>query len=495
MTFQLEIRWILKKFLLLSLCLAWILAGQVRFTPHALAQSETPPAASGAEYIVQEGDSLWSIALRFRVSIDDLSAANGIGNANQLAVGDRLLIPGLEGLQGTLTTAEVNFGENLTSISRRYNLPAETIIRLNHLTSPSELYAGATLVLLEGEKPASSAQRSVLAPDQSLLELSVLENVSAWSYALNNRLEAPVHAAPGEVLHLPASSAQPSPQGAPVPALSPGALPDAIHSVVLTPLPFIQGKTAAIQIEAESGLTFGGTLNDHPLYIFPEGETAYSGLQGLHAMTEPGLYPLVITGTLPGGAQFAFSQSVFVADGGYVFDPVLTVSPETIDPAVTRPEDAEWAALTNPVTPERLWSGKFASPAPPPYSDCWPSQYGSRRSYNGSAYQYFHTGLDFCGGVGAEILAPASGRVVFAGPLTVRGNATVIDHGQGVYTGYLHQSEILVGVGDQVEPGQIIGRVGGTGRVTGPHLHWEVWVGGVQIDPMDWLLQLFPPST
>jgi len=59
-------------------------------------------------------------------------------------------------------------------------------------------------------------------------------------------------------------------------------------------------------------------------------------------------------------------------------------------------------------------------PAPPPYNDCWPSRYGSRRSYNGSAYIYFHTGLDFCGGVGTEILAPAPGRVVFAGPLTVR---------------------------------------------------------------------------
>jgi murein DD-endopeptidase MepM/ murein hydrolase activator NlpD len=81
---------------------------------------------------------------------------------------------------------------------------------------------------------------------------------------------------------------------------------------------------------------------------------------------------------------------------------------------------------------------------------------------------------------------------VFAGPLTVRGNATVIDHGQGVYTGYLHQSEILVSVGEMVEPGQIIGKVGGTGRVTGPHLHWEVWVGGVQVEPMDWLEQEFP---
>jgi len=61
-----------------------------------------------------------------------------------------------------------------------------------------------------------------------------------------------------------------------------------------------------------------------------------------------------------------------------------------------------------------------------------------------------------------------------------------------VYTAYMHQSEILVEVGDRVEAGQLIGLVGGTGRVQGPHLHWEVWVGGVQVDPLDWLKQAYP---
>ncbi len=183
---------------------------------------------------------------------------------------------------------------------------------------------------------------------------------------------------------------------------------------------------------------------------------------------------------------------MLIRRGDYPFDPVLIVSPETIDPAVTKPEDAEWTALAMPFTPEKYWEGQFQSPAPPPFSDCWPSTFGNRRSYNGSAYIYFHTGLDFCGGVGVEILAPASGVVVFAGPLTVRGNATMIDHGWGIYSGYMHQSEILVKVGDHVQPGQVIGLVGGTGRVTGPHLHWEIWAGGVQVDPMDWLEQIFP---
>jgi murein DD-endopeptidase MepM/ murein hydrolase activator NlpD len=82
--------------------------------------------------------------------------------------------------------------------------------------------------------------------------------------------------------------------------------------------------------------------------------------------------------------------------------------------------------------------------------------------------------------------------VVFAGPQTVRGNATMIDHGWGVYTAYMHQSEILVSVGEYVEQNQLIGKVGNTGRVEGPHLHFEILVGDVQVDPLAWLGGEFP---
>ena len=94
--------------------------------------------------------------------------------------------------------------------------------------------------------------------------------------------------------------------------------------------------------------------------------------------------------------------------------------------------------------------------------------------------------------MGIEIRAPAAGVVVFAGELIVRGNATVIDHGWGDYTGYMHQSELMVVEGDRVEKGQLIGLVGGTGRVQGPHLHWELIVGGIPINPLDWLDESFP---
>ena len=444
---------------------------------------------NGPIYIVQQGDSLWDISLRFGVSLDDLLQANGITNPNQLAAGDRLVIPGLEGIDGILTTQNIPYGETLRSLSRRYAVPLETLVRLNHLTSPSELYMGLDVVIPQREGQSFATRRDLLAAGESLFELALGSGANPWSYVLANHLSGVSLALPGDVLHLVLHQPQLDGSGA---SEGPGGLPAQIMALSLAPAPLTQGKTVIIRVDGEAGLDLSGALTDHVLHFFEVQTGGYIGLQGVHAMLEPGLYPLTLRGSLTDGRAFAFSQAVFITSGGYAYDPELTVSAETIDPAVTRPEDAQWAALTEPVSPEKYWDGLFQSPLPAPFNDCWPSYFGSRRSYNGSAYSYFHTGLDFCGGVGTDILAPAAGVVVFAGPMTVRGNATIIDHGWGVYTAYLHQSEIIVQAGTAVEAGQVIGKVGGTGRVTGPHLHWEIWAGGVQVDPLDWLQYVFP---
>lgn len=90
-------------------------------------------------------------------------------------------------------------------------------------------------------------------------------------------------------------------------------------------------------------------------------------------------------------------------------------------------------------------------------------------------------------------MAAARGRVVFAAPLPIRGNSVIIDHGLGVLSGYHHLSEIAVAVGQQVNAGDVIGRVGATGLATGPHLHWEVIVRGVTVDPLVWTEREFGP--
>ena len=436
-------------------------------------------ATTGPVYFVQEGDSLWDIAYRFHVSQGDLANANGILNTDQISIGQPLVIPGLEGIQGTLVTENIQFGESIQSLGWRYHLSIDMLERLNHLTSPNELYAGYSLVILQNDYPPSSGKRVTLGVDQSLFELAILSDTDPWILLLDNHLASSSKVLPGDVIRVPGEN-----------DAGPGGLPPTINSVGVSGL--TQGQTAEIQIDGVADLSITGALMGHTMNFFMDPDNSYIALQGVHAMVEPGLYPLSLSGGLPDGTSINFSQDVLVSAGDFLYDKPLSVDPATLDPDTTGPEDSTWLGLSTQVSPDKLWQGVFSLPVEPAFADCFTSRFGSRRSYNGSDYNYFHTGLDYCGQIGDPIYAAAAGVVVFASPLTVRGNATMIDHGWGVFTAYMHQSEILVKVGDRVEQGQLIGRVGDTGRVEGPHLHFEVLVGGIQVNPLEWLTQGFP---
>ncbi len=458
---------------ILSICFIFALS-----TPSMVGKAQNTPTA-GPVYIVQEGDSLWDIAYRFHVSQDELVSANGIVNTNQISIGQQLVIPGLGGIQGILTTQTVAYGETLHSLSLRNQISTQMLKRLNHITNPDELYVGYSLIVLQNSATAFLGKRVSLGLGQSILELSILNHTDPWTIMADNNVENSWVALPGEVLRTPGEDDN-----------GPGALPPTITSVIITGL--TQGQTAEIQVEGGEGLRLGGTLIKYALNIFPEGNNHYTALQGIHAMVEPGLYPLTLQSNNPDDPLFSYSQLVMVQAGDFVYDRSLPVDPVTLDPETNRTENELWSESSAPVSPEKLWNGIFSSPVGPYFTECYTSRFGNRRSYNGGPYLYFHTGLDFCGQVGDPIYSAAPGIVVFAGPLTVRGKATMIDHGRGIYTAYMHQSEILVNVGDRVEQGQLIGKVGNTGRVEGPHLHFEVLVGGIQVDPLEWLNQEFP---
>jgi murein DD-endopeptidase MepM/ murein hydrolase activator NlpD len=126
---------------------------------------------------------------------------------------------------------------------------------------------------------------------------------------------------------------------------------------------------------------------------------------------------------------------------------------------------------------EWLIDTEFRAPRPMTIT----SPYGQARLFNGELRSR-HTGLDLKGADGDPVRAAARGRVMIAQDLYFSGNGVYLDHGRGVYTGYFHLSRILVDVGEMVEAGQLIGEVGSTGRVTGPHLHWSLWVAGNSLD-------------
>ncbi len=139
------------------------------------------------------------------------------------------------------------------------------------------------------------------------------------------------------------------------------------------------------------------------------------------------------------------------------------------------------------VTPEKYWNGAFVRPNASRVS----SVFGVRRYYNGVfANNYYHKGVDYAGGYGSPVVAPAAGKIRLVGKeaegFHVHGNVVGIDHGQGVLSIFLHLQDINVKEGDFVQPGQKIGTVGSTGASTGPHLHWGLYVNGIAVDPVPW---------
>jgi murein DD-endopeptidase MepM/ murein hydrolase activator NlpD len=207
---------------------------------------------------------------------------------------------------------------------------------------------------------------------------------------------------------------------------------------------------------------------------------------GVGALVQPGLHPISIVYT-PSGRDGPASvvHSVTVVDRDFAIERI-DLSPAAsalLAPEIVNAEITQRASIFSGFTAQRMWSGPFVLPSRAPLSDV----YGVGRSYNGAPVVDYHRGTDFAGQIGDPVVSSARGRVVFAGELRVRGNAVMIDHGAGVFTAYHHLSEIAVAPGQTVNAGDRVGAVGSTGLATGPHLHWEVIVRGVEVDGELWL--------
>ncbi len=439
------------------------------------------PTTDQPVYIVQAGDNLNAIAYLFNVSPVDLADVNGITDPNQISVGDRLIIPGLVGVSGVLESVVVPYGQSLLSLSHLYNVPEETLISLNRITSPMELYAGSNMIIPQKDQNATSnSSQVILQAGESMLEAAASNGMNPWTLALDNKLSGSWQAVPGQTIYYQTGDQVSSEE----------MITPLITSIDVHPLPITQGNTEVIDIKTKEPVSLGGSLGNYSLQFIQVEQNHYIALQGIEAMLDKGLYPLRFYGTFEDNTKFDFQQNVLIKPGYFPQDPELTVPPETLDPAITGPEENQVDAIVKPADSNQYWSGPFQYPVDEPI--CVMSGYGDRRSYNNSGYIYFHTGIDFGVCANLNIYAPADGVVVFTGLLTVRGNTTIIDHGWGVYSGLYHQSKILVQVGDKVTAGQKIGEIGATGRVNGPHLHWDLFVNGIQVSPWDWLQNSYP---
>lgn len=431
------------------------------------------------DYVIQSGDNISTIALKFNTTPDEILAVNELVDANFLKIGDRVKIPGLDGISGTLITDIVPFGISLNHLSRQYQIAPEVLVSLNNLTSPSEAFAGSNLIIPVKDTENTSSQVPLPTLGMSVLELSISNHTNAWELLHDNQLEKVWQVLPNDPVFLKTASSDAQQ------LLLPG-----IVEVVIDSLPFTQGQTIAIKVKSEKPIELSASLAGKSIPFYSDSINEYTALHGISAIATPGAYPLSLTISGNDSQQYSFEQWVLIKEGFFAFDPIIYVDPQTLDSDLISKEDEIFEKLIVQPSSDRLWDGSFKTPVAEPV--CIRGDYGNRRSYNDGALFYYHTGIDYGWCAGIDVFAPAKGIVVATEKdQVVRGNALLIDHGWGVFTGYWHLEEFLVNVGDVVEPGQLIAYLGNTGRSGGPHLHFEVIVNGISVDPTEWLTKEF----
>lgn len=225
------------------------------------------------------------------------------------------------------------------------------------------------------------------------------------------------------------------------------------------------------------------TLRGRALDFFPGASTgtwlAFAGLD-LDFSTGPATLAAVMRA--PGGKPVRRAETLNVVDAGF---PVVElkveqkfVTPDKNDSERAEAESAKLHKLFSKTETKRLFEGAFSSPIPGAST----GRLGERRVFNGQP-RAPHSGMDLKAKLGQTVRAPAAGRVLLADPLFFAGKTIILDHGLGLTTQYAHLSKFLVKPGDMVKKGQIIGKVGATGRVTGPHLHWALKLRNARLDP------------
>lgn len=217
-------------------------------------------------------------------------------------------------------------------------------------------------------------------------------------------------------------------------------------------------------------------------------DASWQALVGVDLDQKPGAYVAVVEADIA-GTPVETREPVVIGPRTYPTRR-LRVAPDYVNPAPALLErildDQKFIqqVYADP-SGERLWSGAFVRPVPGRAN----SSFGTRSVFNGEPRNP-HGGTDFLSGAGTPVKAPAAGRIVCARDLFFTGNTVMVDHGLGMFSLLAHLSRIDVREGDMVTAGQVVGLVGATGRVTGPHLHWALSVSGARVDPLSALAVL-----
>jgi len=448
---------------------------------HAQQDDGTDPATITI-HIVQQGETIETIATRYNTTAARIAQANSIGDTSALSVGMRLIIP-----QTTISVGsgapeefEIGLGDSLSLIAAQHRTTSVALAQSNRIANPEAIYVGQIIYIQRtGEDFESGWAPARLSAPESFIELAIRTNQSLISLAIVNSIDNPLLVMSGSVVMAPAFDGGKA-------VLSLTGIAAKLH-----PIPLEQGRTGGITVNDVEGSQTSGEFNGKPIEFIRDGRTK-SAVVGIDRWTKPGVYPIKIQQTDSAGHVATLERRVLIINGNYQNEDIRLSAEEASaldNPQFIADESAYIAEKMGGFTPERYWHGLFQLPA----AGVLTSTFGTTRLYNEeNGVSSYHLGNDLAAQTGTPIYAPADGIVVDTGELTLRGLVTIIDHGGGVYTGYWHQSSILVRPRDEIKAGQQIGTIGNTGLSTASHLHWELWVGGVPVDSMQWVRELFP---
>lgn len=232
----------------------------------------------------------------------------------------------------------------------------------------------------------------------------------------------------------------------------------------------------------EDGRAPSGSFGGAPLSFFRGKKGTFLSFAGIDLDVSTGPRRMVLELRDEAGAASAWDQELLVEQKEFNIQRIHVkqkfVTPKKDDNSRAEEEAKRLTDLFTGVTAERFFGESFQSPIPGATS----ARFGDRRVFN-DVPKAPHSGADLRAAMGEPVHAPAGGKVVLTENLFYQGNTVILDHGYGLYSYYCHLSEYSVKVGDVVRPGAALGKVGATGRVTGPHLHWAVKSGGARVDP------------
>jgi murein DD-endopeptidase MepM/ murein hydrolase activator NlpD len=378
-------------------------------------------------------------------------------------------------------------GDTLFGIAGRFGSTVEAIVAANGITDPSLINPGQKLVIpvvpveeVSSVHPEPNTRVHPVRPGEMLPSLAFRYGTTVWTLREVNGLHRLGLLAPGQELTIP-------------PVMAPHSGVPHFPEISASPVPVAQGQTMLFEVRGQGGLEVHGSFLNQDLLFVKEEQQVWA-LVGVDALTPPGGYPLSLRVTeLDSGDLITMQETFTVTEGSFTTYNIVVPADRAnlLDPALAQAEREVVNAVFAIVSEERLWQGTFGWPLAGELRSTAP--FGQRRSYGGGPVTSYHTGHDFGADIGTPVLAPITATVALAEPLQVRGNVVMLDHGLGVLTGFWHLSRIDVTEGQRVGRGQVIGLAGNTGLSTGPHVHWEMRILGVPVDPLQWTQQEFPP--